>query len=118
RLYTAQDNVHNNGLYLKQYYYIGKIDSAKKGSVLPTQRVAYTFYYNKIKSSFFQNEPDNYGVFPDYYYSANYSRDSLSVFHIQNGFSYSFYLRGKSTGTIKNELKLDVGLVQDYYNYQ
>ncbi|MBS1533336.1 MAG: putative porin [Bacteroidetes bacterium] len=121
RLYSAQDNVRNNGLYLKQYYYIGEIDSLKKGagnSVLPTQRVGYTLYYNRIKSAFFQNEPDNYGVFPDYYYSSKYSRDSLSVSHIQNAFSYSFYLRGKSTGAVKNEVKLDLGLVQDYYNYQ
>src|SRR3569833_974022 len=121
RLYSAQDNIHNNGLYLKQYYYIGKIDSLKKGagnSVLPTQRVGYTFYYNSVKSTFFQNEPDNYGVFPDYYYSAKYSRDSLSVFHIQNAFAYSFYLRAKPTGAVKNEVKLDLGLVQDYYQYQ
>ncbi|HTD39731.1 MAG TPA: putative porin, partial [Mucilaginibacter sp.] len=36
----------------------------------------------------------------------------------QNGFSYSFYLRGKPTGVVKNEVKLDLGLVHDYYTYQ
>ncbi|MGZ3832653.1 MAG: putative porin [Mucilaginibacter sp.] len=122
RLYNSSDNIRNNGIYIKQFYYIGKIDSLIKGGdkskILPTQRIAYTFYYNRNTYKFLQNEPDNYNVFPDYYYSSTFSRDSLSVFHLQNGFSYSFYLRGKSTGVIKNEMKLDLGLVQDYYQYQ
>ncbi|HVV54260.1 MAG TPA: putative porin [Mucilaginibacter sp.] len=122
RLYNSYSNERNNGLYIKQFYYIGKIDSALKGAdkskILPTQRVGYTFYYNINKFKFSQNEPDTYHVFPDYYYSSTYSDDSLSVFHLQNAFSYSFYLRGKSTGVVKNEVKLDLGLVQDYYHYQ
>jgi len=119
RLYNTDDNVKNNGLYIKQFYYIGKIDSTKKGAaVLPTQRVTYTFYYNVNKFVFHQNEQDLYNVFPDYYYSSAFSRDSLRVSHVQNSFSYSFYLRPKSNGVIKNELKLDLGLTQDLYAYQ
>ncbi len=85
---------------------------------MPTQRVAYTLITTRSKYNFLQNEPDTYNVFPDYYYSSTFSRDSLTVFHLQNGFSYSFYLRGKSKGNVKNELKLDLGLAQDYYHYQ
>ncbi len=122
RLYNSSDNIRRNGLYVKQFYYIGKIDtnlkSTDKSKILPTQRVGYTFYYDKQTYKFLQNEPDTYNVFPDYYYSSTYSRDSLSVFHVQNGFSYSFYLRGKSKGPVKNEVKLDLGLVQDFYHYQ
>lgn len=122
RLYNSRDNIRNNGFYLKQFYYIGKIDSSQKGAggakVLPTQRVTYTFYYNTSKYKFLQNEPDTYNVFPDYYYSSTYSHDSLSVLHLQNAFSYSFFLRSKSVSFVKNEVKLDLGLVQDYYNYQ
>ncbi len=119
RLQNSSDVIKNNGLYIKQFYYIGKVDSSKKGaSVLPTQRVGYTFYYNTSKYLFLQHEPDTYTVFPDYYYSSTYSHDSLTVQHIQNAFNYSFYLRPKSGGVIKNELKLDLGLVQDYYHYQ
>lgn len=118
RLYNSSDNIRNNGFYLKQAYYIGKIDSNKKGpngqAILPTQKVGYTFYYNTSKYKFLQNEPDPYKVFPDYYYSSGYSRDSLSVLHFQNTFNYSFYLRSRS---VKNEIKLDLGLVQDYYKY-
>ena len=103
------------GIYLKQFYYIGHIDTAGKGkAVLPSQRVAVTTSYNSRKYEFIQNDADLYNVFPDYYYGSNYSRDSLSVKHLQNDFSYSFYLRSKA---LKNELKLDVGLVQDYYQY-
>jgi len=121
RLYSSSDNIRSNGFYIKQFYYIGKIDttikSVDKSKILPTQRVSWSFLYNKSTYKFLQNEPDTYGVFPDYYYSSTYSRDSLSVFHLQNGFSYSFYLRGKSTGIVKNEVKVDLGLVHDYYTY-
>jgi len=119
RLYNSSDHLTNNGLYVKQFYYIGKIDSLKKGAdALPTQRVAYTFYYNTSKFIFNQYEPDYFSVFPDYYYSSTLSRDSLVVSHVQNTFSYNFILRPKSTSLIKNELKLDLALVQDLYHYQ
>jgi hypothetical protein len=122
RLYNSSDNIRKNGFYIKQFYYIGKIDTTLKGAdkskILPTQRVSYTLNYSRDTYKFLQNEPDTYNVFPDYYYSSTFSRDSLTVFHLQNSFSYSFYLRGKSTGVIKNELKLNLGLSQDYYHYQ
>jgi hypothetical protein len=122
RLPNTFENWKDNGLYIKQYYYIGHIDSTKKGStdtakILPTQRVAYIFYYNKRSYNFLQNDQDYYGVFPDYYYSANQSRDSLTVLHYQNDFSYSFYLRNKKSKVVKNEVKLDVGVTQDLYHY-
>ncbi|MBK0380537.1 putative porin [Mucilaginibacter segetis] len=119
KLPSSYENWKNTGLYLKQFYYIGHIDSLKNGkevnSVLPTQKVAYTFYFNQRKYNYLQNDMDTYNVFPDYYFSAGRSRDSLNVLHLQNDFSYSFYLRGKSTSIIKNELKLDLGITQDYY---
>ena len=121
RLPGTWENWKGSGIYLKQFYYIGHIDSVKKGAgqsvILPTQRVAFTFNYNTKKFNFLQNDIDTYHVFPDYYYSSNYSRDSLTVRHLQNDFSYSFYLRSKSTSVNKNELKLDLGLTQDYYQY-
>jgi len=92
----------------------------KKGgnaAVLPTQRVAYTFAYNSRVYNFLQNDQDTYHVFPDYYFSSNYARDSLTVKHLQNTFSYSFYLRSKDVKAAKNEVKLDVGITQDYYQY-
>ncbi|MBD1366877.1 putative porin [Mucilaginibacter sp. ZT4R22] len=121
KLPSSYSDWKNTGFYIKQFYYIGHIDSLKKSTgstnVLPTQRVAYTFYYNTRKYEYLQNDLDQYGVFPDYYFSAGRSRDSLNVLHLQNDFSYSFYLRGKSLKMVKNELKLDVGLTQDFYKY-
>lgn len=119
RLAHTYENWTNTGIYLKQFYYIGHLDSVKKGSgsVLPTQRVAYTLNYNTHNYNFIQNDPDTYNVFPDYYYAYNRSRDSLSVGHLQNDFSYSFYLRSKAVSIIKNEVKLDLGLTHDYYSY-
>jgi hypothetical protein len=122
RLPNTYEQWTGGGLYVKQVYYIGRIDSlsragANSANILPTQRVSYTFAYNSRKYNFKQNDADAYNVFPDYYYTSNYARDSLTVKHLQNDFSYSFYLRNKSAKTVKNELKLDVGLTQDFYVY-
>jgi len=121
RLPSTFENWKSTGIYLKQFYYIGRIDSVKKGkvieSILPTQRVSYTFNYTSRVYEFLQNDVDTYQVFPDYYFASNRSRDSLSVQHLQNDFSYSFYLRKKGAKIAKNELKLDLGLTQDYYHY-
>jgi hypothetical protein len=121
RLANTFENWKEGGLYLKQFYYIGRIDSVKKGTgnsnILPTQRVSYTLNYNTRKYDFIQNDADTYHVFPDYYFSSNFSRDSLTVTHLQNDFSYSFYLRSKAVSFVKNEVKLDLGLTQDYYHY-
>ncbi|HEY8930855.1 MAG TPA: putative porin [Mucilaginibacter sp.] len=121
RLPSAFEQWAGSSIYLKNYYYIGHIDSAGSGknkTVLPTQRVAYTFKYESTKYEFLQNGNDTYNVFPDYYFATNRSRDSLQVTHLQNDFSYSFYLRSKAEKAKKNELKLDLGLTQDIYSYR
>jgi hypothetical protein len=121
RLAASFESWKSTGFYLKQSYYIGRIDSVTKGkltqSILPTQRVAYTFHYSSRVYEFLQNDIDTYHVFPDDYFASNRSRDSLTVQHLQNDFSYSFYLRKKGAKIAKNELKLDLGLTQDYYHY-
>lgn len=121
RLPNTYENWKSTSIYLKQFYYIGRVDTAKgKGSVnnvKPTQRVAYTINFNTRKYEFLSNDIDTYHVFPDYYFGSNRSRDSLTVHHLQNDFSYSFYLRGKGGQLSKNEFKLDLGLTHDLYNY-
>lgn len=121
RLAGSADVWVTKGLYLKQFYYLGRIDSLKKGSdtskVLPTNRIGYTFFYGTNQYKFTQNDVDTYRVFPDYYFSASTSRDSLAVQHVQNDFNYSFYLRAKSNSFVKNELKVDLGLTHDLYHY-
>jgi hypothetical protein len=121
RLPASYENWKGASFYLKQFYYIGRIDSTSNGkgkaNILPTQRVSYTLKYEATKYEYLQNGSDNYNVFPDYYYSSNRSRDSLSITHLQNDFSYSFYLRSKGEKVNKNELKLDLGLTQDIYTY-
>ncbi|WP_345950906.1 putative porin [Mucilaginibacter sp. PAMB04274] len=122
RLSSAYINNRNNGLYVKQFYYLGRIDTivnqAKDAQkILPTQRLSHTFYYNVQKYRFYQNEPDNYRVFPDYFFNSTVGQDSLAVTDIRNDFSYSFYLRGKSVSFVKNEVKLDVGLTHDLFHY-
>ena len=87
RLPSTYENWKSSGLYLKQFYYIGHIDSLKKGTgnttnILPTQRVAYTLNYNTRKYNFIQNDADTYDVFPDYYFARQISaRDSVVRSH-------------------------------------
>lgn len=122
RLYNSRDNWRDNSFYIKQIYYIGHATglNAKPGSsttVIPTQRVSYTFDYNRKKYTYLQDEADLYNVFPRHLQDTLYSRDSLAVTHIKNEFTYSFFLRGNSLKFVQNELKLDLGLSHDYYNY-
>ncbi|WP_255486954.1 putative porin [Mucilaginibacter sp. SP1R1] len=121
KLPNSYENWNDKGIYIKQFYYIGRIDSLNKGKsnskVLPTQRVAHTFNVTNGRYNYIQSDPDTYNVFPDYYFSDKRSRDSLVYTHIQNEFSYSFYLRSKSVKFVKNELKLDLGLVHDFWHY-
>jgi len=121
RLPNTYEKWTGSSFYLKQFYYIGRIDSVKKkgvsSNILPTQRVAYTFFVDTKKYNFRQNDADAYNVFPDYYFDSNYARDSLTVHHLQNSFSYSFYLRSKGDKPVKNEAKLDLGITQDIYQY-
>ncbi|WP_295653593.1 putative porin [uncultured Mucilaginibacter sp.] len=122
RLNDTRDNIRDNGFYIKQFYYLGRVDSLSSDSgttakILPTQRIAYTFFYNIQKYKFLQNDIDTYKVFPDSYFSQSVSQDSLVVYHFSNEISYSFYLRGKSVSFVKNELKLDLGIKHDLYSY-
>ena len=122
RLNNSRENWRDNSFYIKQIYYLGSATNLNKKpgsqtSVVPTQRVSYTFNYNKRQFKYLQDEADLYNVFPVHRYDTLYSRDSLAVTHIKNEFSYSFFLRGKSLKFVQNELKLDLGLSHDYYNY-
>jgi len=118
---NSYENWKDNGIYIKQTYFIGHIDTVGKGRVLskilPTEQVAYTFHYNVRKYEYLEDGYDTAHIFPNYYYSADHSRDSLSITHISNEFAYSFYLRTKSAKSVKNEIKLDLGLSQDLYHY-
>lgn len=121
RLTNARHNWRNNTIYIKQFYNIGKqraLDSAS--TVLPTQRVSYAFSYNTQKYLFLNDGVDTSGLLQGYFiYPTDSAKtsDSTIVKHIKNEFSYSFYLRGESLSFLRNELKVDVGLSHDYYNY-
>lgn len=117
----AIHNVRNNTFYVKQFYNIGKqrrVEGEAGEAVLPTQRVSYAFSYNRQKYFFRKETRDESGLLRNYYIYQDSTSDSTIVNHLKNEFNYSFYLRGKSVSFLKNELKLNVGIQQDYYNYQ
>lgn len=109
--------------FLRQYYYIGRMDSLADGNasarILPTQRFSHSITFTKDQYKFFKNEEDVFGVFPKLpSQSFTKTNDSTKVSDLRNEFNYSFYLRGKSVSFIKNELKLDLGLQNDLYHYE
>ncbi|TDG35253.1 hypothetical protein EZJ43_14230 [Pedobacter changchengzhani] len=126
RLNTAKNVYRKNLFFLKQTYYVGRIDSTSgaNSNVLPTNKVTHTFEYDSDTYDFSKNEPDVYGVLPkallknDLRIDSIFTNDSTSVKHLKNEFMYSFFLRAKNSTVIKNELKVDVGIRHDYYNYE
>lgn len=136
RLTTARNMYKKNTLFLKQTYYVGRIDSTTaNSSVLPTNKVTYTLEYNNDSYGFYKDEQDDNTVIPralnkskrmvlnsedpnDLALDPIYTNDSTHVQHVKNEFVYSFFLRPKNTTVIKNELKLDAGIRHDYYNYR
>lgn len=121
RLNSAKHNNRNNTLYLQQYYNIGKQKSVDSNAVvLPTQRVGYKIAYNTQKYFFVNDGADDSGLLKNYYIYPDSSKTSDSTFikHLTNEFSYSFYLRGNKLSFLRNELKVNAGISQDYYDYQ
>ncbi|WP_232456881.1 putative porin [Pedobacter psychrophilus] len=121
RLSTAKHNWHNNSIYLKQFYNIGKqktIDS--NSNVLPTQRVSYNLQYQTQKFYFTNDGFDDTGLLKNYfiYQDSSKTGDSTKLNHLKNEFNYSFYLRGKSVSFLRNELKVEVGIQHDFYSYE
>lgn len=110
-------------LFLKQYYYIGRMDSLADGEtaerILPTQRLSHAITYTSDQYKFYKNEEDLQGAFPILpSRSFTLTSDSTMVSNLRNEFNYSFYLRGKALSFIKNELKLDLGIQNDLYHYE
>ncbi|PWS26947.1 hypothetical protein DHW03_13070 [Pedobacter yonginense] len=117
-LSTARNLYRKNTVFLKQTYYVGRIDSSKNanGSVLPTNKITYTIEYNNNSYDFYKNEADTAGVMPTGIADPIFTNDSTHVQHVRNEFIYSFFLRPKNSTVIKNELKIDAGIRSDYYN--
>ncbi|WP_421942504.1 putative porin [Pedobacter sp.] len=125
RLTTARNMYKKNTLFVKQTYYVGRIDSTTtNSSVLPTNKVTYTLEYNNDSYGFYKNEEDDNSVIPkaltksDGLQDLSFTSDSTHIKHIKNEFVYSFFLRPKNSSVIKNELKLDAGIRHDYYQFQ
>jgi len=120
RLTTARNLYRKNTVFLKQTYYVGRIDTTTQfnSTVLPTNKVTYTVEYNNDSYDFAKNETDGFNVLPQGLASATFTNDSTHVQHLKNEFIYSFFLRPKNSTVIKNELKVDAGIRHDYYQHQ
>lgn len=120
RLPDSRQIYRKNTFFLRQTYFVGRIDSLDQEiskKVLPTNKITYTIKYDKDSYAFQKKTADDHTVLPSGMRDLSYTNDSTSVQHIQNEFIYSFFLRGKSKSVIKNELKLDAGIRHDFYKY-
>jgi len=117
KLSSSRNLYRKNILFLKQSYYVGRIDSSSKASsVLPTNKVTYTVQLDNNSYDFYKNEADPYNVLPQGFADPNFTNDSTHVQHLKNEFIFSFFLRAKNSTVIKNELKIDAGIRHDHYN--
>jgi hypothetical protein len=119
-LTNARQLWRKSSILLKQTYFVGRIDTlAQENSekVLPTNKIAYTFRYDKDSYDFIADAMGTQTVLPKGVIDSTYTNDSTTVKHVQNEFIYSFFLRGRSSSVIKNELKIDLGIRHDLYQY-
>lgn len=104
---------NDNSLFLRQSYFIGRLDTLNKGlpemEIHPTNAIAHNTHIRQQRYVFYKNEDDEYGAFP----SGNFREvhDTTKITTISNEFTYAFYLRPKSV--LKNEAKLNVGFQND-----
>ena len=119
-LSDARNMYKKNTVFLKQTYYVGRIDTSANANnaVLPTNKVTYTFEYNNESYDFYKNGTDANNVLPPGINSTTFTNDSTHVQHFKNEFIYSFFLRPKNSSLIKNELKVDAGIRHDYYKHE
>ncbi|MGN7988260.1 putative porin [Pedobacter jeongneungensis] len=119
-LTDSRNMYKKNTVFLKQTYYVGRIDTSANANnaVLPTNKVTYTFEYNNDSYDFYKNGTDPNNVLPPGINSTTFTNDSTHVQHIKNEFIYSFFLRPKNSSLIKNELKVDAGVRHDYYKHE
>lgn len=117
---NAMHDVRNNTIYIKQFYNIGKqrVVESNAETVLPTQRISYTFAYNRQKYNFRYGREDLTGLLKNNYIYPDSTSDSTQLNHLRNEFTYSFYVRGKRVSFLKNELKINAGIIHDYYRYR
>jgi len=120
KLSDARNLYRKNTVFLKQTYYVGRIDTSANvnNAVLPTNKVSYTFEYNNDSFDFYKNGADVNNVLPPGIASTVFTNDSTHVKHLKNEFIYSFFLRPKNSSVIKNELKVDAGVRHDYYRHE
>lgn len=106
-----------NTLFVKQTYDLGNKERLKAGG-LPAQRFAYSLSYTKNRVKFFRNEADTYNVFPHPVpETITTTNDTTAFKKLTQEFSYSFYLRGKSLGFLRNELRVNVAAQHDQVRY-
>ncbi|WP_442590174.1 putative porin [Pedobacter sp. AW31-3R] len=120
RLNNSRQIYRKNTFLVKQTYFVGRIDTMAQEisqKVLPTNKITYSLKYDKDSYAFQKDEDEDHTVLTEGIQDTKYTNDSTSVSHIQNEFIYSFFLRGKGSAVVKNELKIDAGIRHDFYNY-
>lgn len=108
---------NDNSIFLRQSYYIGRLDTVDAGlpemEIHPTNAIAHNTHIRQQRFVFYKNEPDQLDAFP----SSNFIEvhDTTKVTTISNEFTYTFYLRPKSV--LKNEAKINAGFQNDLIWY-
>jgi hypothetical protein len=119
-LTAARQLWRKSSILIKQTYFVGRIDTLDQEhseKVLPTNKISYTFRYDKDSYNFIGDNLGVQTVMPKGIIDSTFTNDSTTVRHVQNEFIYSFFVRGKRSSFVKNELKVDLGIRHDFYQY-
>lgn len=104
---------NDNSLFIRQSYYIGKLDTVNNGlpemEIHPTNSIAHNTHIRQQRFVFYKNEDDRFQAFP--YGNLREVHDTTKITTISNEFTYAFYLRGKSV--LKNEAKINLAFQND-----
>ncbi|MBY0244950.1 MAG: putative porin [Sphingobacteriaceae bacterium] len=114
-LKTAKQLWRKTSYQLKNSYNLNNENN--KSNLSSENKIIYSISYSKSGFNFRKNEEDNKTVIPAGKNDLIFTNDSTDVKQFQNEILYSFVLKNRNSSFIKNEVKLNVGLRNDIYNY-
>lgn len=110
----------DQNFFLRQSLFLGRMDTVNAGEpeqqLLPTNSMWHSARLRSRSFEFFKNEEDIYGAFP--FGESVLTQDTTRLTTITNDFGYRFYLRGRSSSFIRNEVRLDLGYQHDMHWYR
>ncbi len=113
KLSTAQNHQKDVSFFVKHFFDIGPTGTRSPSNLATKQRITHTFILRQSDFYFDKNEADTYKIFAQNTLNSITTNDALKLNQTQNELNYAFTIKSKR---LKNEIKLNVGVLQDFYH--